>query len=272
MKALALFAVSVVLVAPPARAQDSSNPNAEAPIINPGQPENLSPAAQHEEAEMRARIQMARKDYAEAAKSYERLLKSDPKDAALLNQLGIAYQELGDFGQAERAYKRAIHADKNYASAMNNLGSLEYSQEHYKRAIKYYRKAVLIPDGARAVIYGNLGYAYFSNLQYAPALEAFGKALAIDPDVFGHKSGVGATVQQRSSQDPGRLYFLVAKSYAKTGDAEHAAHFLKEARDDGYRDFTAAKTDPDFARVIRDKRVQEVFDIQPVFSSDEKKL
>ncbi len=103
-------------------------------------------------------------------------------------------------------------------------------------------------------------------------MAAFSKALALDPDIFARKSGAGAIIQQRSAPDPGMLYFLVAKSYAKAGDAEHAAHFLKVARDDGYKNFVAAKTDPDFARVIKDRRVQEVFDIQPVFSSGEKKL
>jgi len=272
MKRLALFAIALSFTVTPARAQEASNPRNDAPIINPAQPENSSPATEREKAEMRAQLYMVRKDYDEAIKAYAALVKDDPKNAGMLNQMGIAYQELGNLDESERLYKKAVHADKNYVSAINNLGALEYSKKHYRKAIKYYRKAVLMPDGDRAVIYSNLGFAYFGNREISPALASFGKALALDPDIFSRKSGAGAIIQQRSAPDPGMLYFLVAKSYAKAGDAEQAAHFLKVARDDGYRNFTSAKTDPDFARVIKDRRVQEVFDIQPAFSNDEKKL
>jgi tetratricopeptide (TPR) repeat protein len=272
MKRLALFAIPLIFAVTPARAQEAPNPRSDAPIINPAQEEAPSSLTDREKEEMRAQILMARKEYAEAVQAYDEILKHDAKNAPMLNQLGIAYQELGDTREAERSYKKAVHADKTYASAINNLGALEYSRNRYGKAIKYYRKAISLRDGDRAVIYSNLGYAYFGKREYPLALTSFGRALALDPDIFSRKSGAGAIIQQRSSTDPGMLYFLVAKSYAKAGDAEQTAHYLKVARDDGYREFTSAKTDPDFARVIKDRRVQEVFDIQPVFSNDEKKL
>jgi tetratricopeptide (TPR) repeat protein len=272
MKRLALFAIPLILAVTPARAQEAPNPPSDAPIINPSEAAIPSPVTDREKAEMRAQILMARKDYAEAVTAYRELLKSNPRNSRMLNQLGIAYQELGDLPEAERSYKKACRADKTYSSAVNNLGALEYSKKHYRKAIKYYRKAIAMPDGDRAVIYSNLGFAYFGNVEYTPAMAAFGKALTLDPDVFARRAGAGAIVQQRSAPDPGMLYFLVAKSYARAGDAERAAHYLKVARDDGYKNFVSAKTDPDFARVIRDPRVQEVFDIQPAFSNGQKKL
>ena len=272
MKRLALFAIPLIFAVTPARAQEASNPRSETPIINPAQEQTPSPLTGRQKDEMRAQLLMVRKEYVEAVKAYSELLKDDPKNARMLNQLGIAYQELGDTNQSERSYKKAVHADKTYVSAINNLGALEYSKNHYGKAIKYYRKAIAMRDGDQAVIYSNLGYAYFGRREYPRALTAFSRALALDPDIFSRKSGAGAIVQQRSSTDPGMLYFLVAKSYAKAGDAEQAAHYLKVARDDGYKDFVSAKTDPDFARVIKDRRVQEVFDIQPALSNNEKKL
>lgn len=270
MKRLALFAIPLIFAVTPARAQEAPESPNSAPIINPAQAP--SPLTARQKEEVRAQLLMLRKDYAGAVKAYDQLLKDDPKNAPMLNQLGIAYQELGNLSESERAYKKAAHADKTFASAVNNLGALEYSKQHYRAAIKYYRKAIAMHDADRAVIYSNLGYAYFGHHEYSSALAAFGKALALDPDIFSRKSGAGAIVQQRSATDPGMLYFLVAKSYAKAGDAEQTAHYLKVARDDGYRNFTSAKTDPDFALVIKDRRVQQVFDIQPAFSSDEKKL
>ena len=272
MKRLALFAIALIFAVTPARAQETSNPRSDTPVINPAQAEAQSPLTDRERDEMRARILMARKEYAEAIKAYEELLKKDPKNASMLNQLGIAYEELGDMHGAEHSYKKAVQADQTYVSAINNLGALEYSKKHYGKAINYYRKAISLQDGDRAVIYSNLGYAYFGKREYHEALTSFSRALELDADIFSRKSGTGAIIQQRSSTDPGMLYFLVAKSYAKAGDAEQAAHYLKVARDDGYKEFTSAKTDPDFARVIKDRRVQEVFDIHPAFSNDENKL
>lgn len=272
MKRLTLLVISLTFAVSAVRAQEAPNSPSDAPIINPSAPNQRSPLTDRQKGEIRAEILMARKEYDEAIKAYDLLLKDDPKDPQLLNQRGIAYQELGELHEAEHSYKEAVHADKSFASALNNLGSIEYSKKHYGKAIKYYRKAITLRDGDRAVIFSNLGYAYFGDHRYSSALVSFRQALAIDPDVFARKSGVGAIIQQRSAPDPGLLFFLVAKSYAKAGDAEHAAHYLKVARDDGYKDFTSAKTDPDFARVIKDRRVQEVFDIQPVFSDDEKHL
>ncbi|MGD0956253.1 MAG: tetratricopeptide repeat protein [Candidatus Acidiferrales bacterium] len=271
MKRLALFAILLAFVAGPSGAQQAPNPQTEAPAGTSAPEATAPPLTPRQKAEVRAEILMARKDYAEAAKAYEDLLQDDPKNFAMLNKVGIAYQQLGDVHRAERSYKKALHANGNFVSAINNLGALEYSREHYGKAIKYYKRALAVRSGDEAVIYSNLGFAYYANKEYPAALDAFGKALTIDADIFARKGGAGAIIQQRTASDPGTLFYLVAKSYARAGDAERAAHFLKMARDDGYRDFLAAKKDPDFSKVIKDPRVQEVFQIQPAYAGDEKK-
>jgi len=237
-------------------------------------PDNSSPnqasLTNRQRAEMRADIQMAQKNYASAAADYEVLLQSEPKDAPLLNKTGIAYQQLGNFKQSERYYKKAVKADKKFLSAINNLGTLEYQQKRYARAIKYYKKA-LVGNEAPS-IYSNLGYAYYANKEYPEAIAVFTKALALDPNVFDRKGGVGALVQQRSAPDPGVFYFLLAKSFAKAGDAERAARYLKISRDDGYKNYLSAETDPEFAAVAKDPRVQEVLHVQPSYVDDGAKV
>jgi tetratricopeptide (TPR) repeat protein len=271
MKRLGLFAVLLAFLAASSGAQQAPNSQTEAPAGASAPEATTSPMTPRRKEELRAEILMARKDYDEAIKAYEDLLKDDPKNFAMLNKVGIAYQQLGDVHHAERSYKKALHVNGNFASAVNNLGALEYSENHYGKAIKYYKKALVLQSDDQAVIYGNLGFAYYANEQYPAALDAFGKALALDPDIFARKGGAGTIIQQRTASDPGTLFFLVAKSYAKAGDAERTAHFLRMARDDGYKDFLAAKKDPDFSKVIKDPRVQEVFQIQPAYAGDEKK-
>ena len=208
--------------------------------------------------ELRADILMARKLYPEAIKSYEHLIKEDPKNGLLLNKLGVAYQQYGDYGRAERAYKRAIKADKTYASAYNNVGTVEYSNHKYSHAIPWYEKALALhPD--MATVYCNLGYAYFGEKQYPEAMDAFEHAIHIDPKIMSESGNGGSIIRQTGTTDPGLFYFFVARAYAQLGNADRCAHYLKMARDDGYQKFVSAKTDPTFAKVIADPQVQAVF-------------
>jgi tetratricopeptide (TPR) repeat protein len=221
-------------------------------------------------AEMKGDICMARKEFSEATSAYEAILQGEPKNVELLNKVGVAYQELGILNRSERYYRRAMKADKNFASPVNNLGTVEYEKKHYSKAIVLYQRALVLKMET-STIYSNLGYAYFANKQYPEAMATFDKALAIDPGLFERKSGYGTIIQQRTSTDPGLFNFFVAKSYAAMGDAERAAHFLRLARDDGYKDFLSAETDPAFAKVIKDARVQEVLHVMPSYQSDAKR-
>lgn len=210
-------------------------------------------------AELRADILMARKMYPEAISSYEQLVKQDPKNAVLLNKTGVPCEILKQYGCAEKYFKKSIKADKNYASPVNNLGTVEYAKEHYKNAIKWYEKSLQLHMDAPATVYMNLGYAYFADKQYPEAMSAFQQAITIDPMVFQRPGSFGSVVEERFTTDPGLFYFFVARTYAQMGDAERAAHYLKMARDDGYKKYDSAKTDPAFSKVIKDPQVQQVF-------------
>ena len=223
-----------------------------------------------QQAEMRADILMARKEFSDAIRAYEELLKDAPNDAELLNKIGVAYQQLVDLNRAERYYKRAAKEDKTFASAVNNIGTVEYEKKHYGKSIGYYKKAIQIRSDIGS-IYANLGYAYIEDKKYPEAMGAFGKALEVDPTVFEAKSGTGAMVQQRDTSDPGLLDFYLAKTYALAGNAERAAHYLKRARDGGYKDLASVTKDPAFAKVIKDPRVQEVLTSLPSFEADRTK-
>ncbi len=221
-------------------------------------------------AELRADIEMARKEYSSAADSYQKLIQQEPKNAELWNKTGVAYQEMDDLFKAEHFYKRAMKLDKTFASAVNNYGTVEYTRKRYNKAISAYKKALGMSSES-ATIYGNLGYAYFANKEYPEAMDSFASALKIDPGLFDRRGAGGTIIQQRSSTDPGLFYFFVAKSFAQTGDAVRAAHYLKLARDDGYENFMQAQTDPAFAKVIKSPVVQEVLQVPPSYAASAKK-
>jgi tetratricopeptide (TPR) repeat protein len=267
MKRSLFLAVPLILfVVPAGRTQGVANTSAEsAPPV-----QEITKMSPREAAEMRADIAMARKDFEDAIRGYDAILKDEPKNAGLLNKVGVAYQEMTDLRHSEHYYKKAMAADKTFASAVNNLGTVEYERKHFTKAITYYTKAITMGTDV-PTIYSNLGYAYFSNKEYPEAMNSFSKALSLDPTVFDRKGGNGTIIQDRSAPDPGLFYFYVAKSFAQAGDAEHAAHYLKLARDDGYKDYMAAQTDPAFARVIKDPGVQDVLKVIPAYAVEGKK-
>jgi tetratricopeptide (TPR) repeat protein len=233
-------------------------PSAKAIAVSTESPSNMTP---REMAELRADIYVARKMYREAIESYQRLLDAEPHNAVLFNKMGVAYQEAGESGRAGHCYKEAMKYDKNFSSAYNNLGTVEYEKRRYGKSISLYKKAMALqtdPD-TLAAVYSNIGYSYFATKKYDEAMAAFQKALSLNPEVFQHHNGVGATVQQRETQDPGMLNFLLAKTYALSGNVDLCAHYLRMARDEGYKKLgSEVQSDPAFAKIIKDPKIQEV--------------
>jgi len=269
MRRLVLFAVPVLLLAvAPVKSQEATNvpERGAAPAPTPV----AASLTAREIAEMRGDILMARKEFEDAVRAYDAILRSEPKNAELLNKVGVAYQQLADLRRSENYYKKAMQADKTFASAVNNIGTVEYERGHYGKAAKYYERAATFGKDLPTV-YSNLGYAYVAEKHFPEAMNCFQKALALDPTVFDHKSGGGTVIQDRSAPDPGLFFYFVAKTFAIAGDAERAAHYLRLARDDGYKDYAAALNDPAFAKVIKDPQVQDVITGVPAYATEEKK-
>ncbi len=208
--------------------------------------------------EQLADLYMARKDYREAALSYKRLSDQSPRNPVYLNKLGIAMHQQAALGTALKYYERASKVDPSYADARNNIGTIWYQRKKYARAIKAYQKAISIRSDM-AVLHSNLGYAYFGDKKYEQAISSFRQALALDPQLFEHNSSRnGSILQDRSVGDRGRFYFLLAKSFAEAGNLERCLIYLRKAKDEGYKELSAVKSDPSFAAVLKDPALQEV--------------
>jgi tetratricopeptide (TPR) repeat protein len=262
MRNFALFGLAVAVLCQPVGSQQltSSTPNTPTPVAPA-----MTPAAA---AEMRGDILVARKEYVSAIAMYQSSLKADPNQAMVLNKIGVAYQQMQGYDTATSFYKQAAKVDKKLANPVNNLGTIEYQQAHYRKAISYFKRAIAL-GASSAPLYSNLGYAYFASKKYDLAMDSFKKAMAIDPGVFERKDGAGGSIlQQRSSTDPATFNFFMAKTYAKAGDAEHAAHYLKLSRDYGYKNLKSINKDPDFATVLKDPRIQDILLNRPPGAPD----
>lgn len=214
--------------------------------------------------EQMADLYMARKDYREASQLYKRLADQNPQNPVYLNKLGIALHQQAALGPALKYYERAVKADPTYADAQNNIGTIWYQRKKYGKAIKAYKRAIEIRDDM-PVLYSNLAYAYFSDKKYEDAIASFRQALTIDPQFFERGSSrSGSVLQDRTVGDRGRFYFLLAKSYAEAGNIERCLIYLRKAKDEGYKELNAVKSDPSFAAVLKDSGIQEVLTPKPV--------
>jgi tetratricopeptide (TPR) repeat protein len=217
--------------------------------------------------EQLADLYMLRKDYREAAETYKRLSTENPRNAVYLNKLGIALHQQTALGPALKYYELAAKADPKYADALNNIGTIYYQRKKFGKAIKSYRKAIAIRQDM-AVLYSNLGYAYFGDKQYDKSLESFRSALTIDPQFFEHNGARnGSLLQDRSVTDRGRFYYMLAKSFAQSGNLDRCIVYLRKAKDEGFAELSAAKTDPAFATMLKSPEVQEILAPKPVESA-----
>jgi tetratricopeptide (TPR) repeat protein len=209
-------------------------------------------------------LYMVRKQYREAAGMFKKLSDQDPRNPVYLNKLGIALHQQEALGLALKYYERAVKVDPRYADAENNVGTIWYQRKKYEKAIKAYQKAIKMRTDM-AVLYSNLGYAYFGDKKYEEAIFAFRQALSLDPLLFEHNgSRSGSILQDRSVEDRGRFYYMLAKSYAQAGDLERCIHYLRKAKDEGYKQFADIKKDPAFGTALKDPAVQELLVPKPV--------
>src|SRR5271163_374776 len=209
-------------------------------------------------------LYMVRKQFPEAAGIYKKLSDQNPRNPIYLNKLGIALHQQAALTIALKYYERAVKVDPKYADAENNVGTIWYQRKKYEKAVKAYQKAIAIKSDM-PVLYSNLGYAYFGDKKYEDAIYAFRHALSLDPMLFEHNgSRSGSILQDRSVEDRGRFYYMLAKSYAQAGDLDRCIHYLRKAKDEGYKQFTDIKKAPAFGSALKDPAVQELLVPKPV--------
>ena len=217
--------------------------------------------------EQLADIYMARKDYREAAETYKHLADENPRNPVYLNKLGIALHQQESLVLALKYYQKATKVDPSYADAYNNIGTIWYQRKNYGKAIRSYQRAIAIRKDM-PVLYSNLGYAYFGDKKYEQSIASFRQALVLDPQFFEHNgSRNGSVLQDRTVSDRGRFYYLLAKSFAQSGNVDRCLIYLRKAKDEGYKELAAAKTDPDFAATMKNPAIQEIFAPKPIESA-----
>lgn len=249
---LVLFAALLVL---PSQAQNPEQLEVGPPPQHRVEPP--APGATPEELEHRGDQLKQEKNFLDAIDYYQAALKGAPGDASLFNKIGICQLLMQRYKEAKKSFERAIKADHNHADAYNNLGVTYYTSGNFSSAIRQYLKAIALKNDAGAY-YSNLGSAYFNKKQFDKAIDSYTKAVDLDPDIFNRSSHAGVQAKLASPEDQAHYNYVLAKMYARTGVPDLSLHYLKKAKEEGYRDIKDVYKDNEFSTLRKDPRFAEL--------------
>jgi type IV pilus assembly protein PilF len=177
------------------------------------------------------------------------LLKADqldPSNAAIKNNLGLAYYVRGKLDIAEKYFRESLSINKKFSDAANNLGRLLIDQKKFKFALRELRKAeddltYEYPEKTLA----NLGLLYFELGDYTTAQSYLKKSLDLRRDSCVTRSLYGRTLLELKSYEESATaldkaielcreiryeepLFFSAMSYYSLGDSEKSRVRLEE--------------------------------------------
>jgi tetratricopeptide (TPR) repeat protein len=215
-----------------------------------------------ESLEQRGDSLKADKAFLDALDFYRAALKKKPDSASVYNKAGITELMLQRFREAAKDFRRAVKIDKKFADAYNNLGVIYYLQKKYGKAVKQYEKAINLRSDA-ASFYSNLGSAYFSKKEFDKAILAYNQAVKLEPDIFERTSRNGVTAHMSSPEDRAHFDYVLAKLFAREGNADRSLQYLRKAMEDGYKAIDDVYKDNEFAALRKDPRFTELMSARP---------
>jgi len=87
-----------------------------------------------------------------AIQSYKTLLKKNPNNAKIHNNLGLAYQRTGQTRRAIRAFRKAIRCDASFAEAHYHLGTTYQKSGSVAQAIRCFMQYNKITKSSSFVV------------------------------------------------------------------------------------------------------------------------
>ncbi|HRJ85406.1 MAG TPA: tetratricopeptide repeat protein [Ignavibacteria bacterium] len=122
-------------------------------------------------------------NYSEAVKYYTKIIESNPDELTLkvvLNNRGIALQNLGKNDLALKDYQQVIDIDPLHPQSYGNRGNVYDSTGNYEKAIADYSKGIELKSDYTDAFY-NRGWVYLKTGEYNKAIADFKRLIQISP-------------------------------------------------------------------------------------------
>ncbi len=128
-------------------------------------------------------IYIKHKKFINAIAFFKRVLELDPTHVWALNNLGVAHNELGHQKEAIECYDSAIEHQPDFADFYANRAKAFLNSSRYEEAIRDCYHGIRLNPSLPTTFY-NLGLACIQVQHHSDALDAFSKALALNPQYF----------------------------------------------------------------------------------------
>src|SRR5579883_3095181 len=186
----------------------------------------------------------AAKDYEQAMAYFQAAIRKDKKNPYLLNKLGLAQLKASKLAEARSSFEKAVKRDSKYADGFNNLGAVYFVQRNLGAATRNFKKAVALNE-TKSVYHINLGAAWFGQNK-------------LDPEALNRNSSAGISAQITTTEERARYDYMMAKIYARMGNAEECLRCLKKAKEGGYHNLSNVYKEEEFSRLWQDPRLAEI--------------
>lgn len=130
------------------------------------------------------------KKFSEAEELYKKILKNNPNNLAVLNNLSSIYNYKKKHDQAKNLLEKVLKQKPDYIEALNNYGNALKGLNSFEEALIVYKKTLKIkPDFIDAI--NNMGNCLTSIGRLDEAMECFKKALSVNPNHVNSKWNLG---------------------------------------------------------------------------------
>ena len=138
---------------------------------------------------------LARGQWEEASVQYREVLRLDPGLASAHNNYGATLVRQRRFSEAIESYATALRLNPDYGDAHYNLALVLALQRRFNEAVPHYIAAARVEP--RAVVFNNLGYALTALGRIDEGVEAYRKAIQLDPTMAESHSNLGNALAQK---------------------------------------------------------------------------
>lgn len=107
-----------------------------------------------------ANLLLRYKEFEEACKIYEELVKENSQSFELHNNYGLALFYLNNYEQAIEEFKKALDINSNIALPYVNIGLIHLNKEEYDKAEEFFLKALNL-DPQNPETHYNLAITYY---------------------------------------------------------------------------------------------------------------
>ena len=151
----------------------------------------------------------SKKNFSQAKKIYEDLIKSNPNNFLILQNYATLLSQMKLFKKAAEVFKKCLTIKPNDSLLLYNYAKFFHDQKIYDRAVKLYHESFNLNPKSYMCLY-NIGKIHFSKNELDKAIKNFNKSLEINPSNY-------------------LAYNNIGLSYKKLGNFTDALNYYKKA-------------------------------------------